>query len=69
VRLKFPPIVTDGRIVVVFSGRDGDRVFERLAEWPLGTWGEIQLPAEVIAASQSAPAKAVTGRGRGVKKS
>lgn len=46
-RLKFPPAVTDGRLVVVIDGegeRD-DQILERTLDMPVGAWGEVPLPA------------------------
>lgn len=43
-RLKFPPAVTDGRIIIVLTDGKRDRVYERTANMPLGQWGEVELP-------------------------
>jgi hypothetical protein len=45
-KVKFPPAVTDGRLIVVIDGegeRD-DTILERRDDMPIGAWGEVPLP-------------------------
>lgn len=46
IRVKFPPAVTPGSIIVVLDGRGraDDVILERTEAMPLGAWGEVAMP-------------------------
>jgi len=45
IRVKFPPAISDGHLVVVVTDGRRDRILERRTDMPIGTWGEVPLPS------------------------
>jgi len=44
IRVKFPPAISDGHLVVVLTDGRRDRILERRTDMPIGQWGEVPLP-------------------------
>lgn len=44
-RVKFPPVATDGRLIVVVTDGKHDTILERTTDMPTGAWGVVPLPA------------------------